>query len=171
MTPGYLPSINKCTCCRDLTKPQNGCRKQNSILLRMISRTQKAPPHLFLGQSLNNLKWPLKAIPNVFPTHTDWSISCRPAGKRKMCLSLILKLAWKPYFSRYSSFHQTDDTTQPALAAFFVNGLLLEISRLIKTKQKRGWEATRPAELIIIAEHFEMIWEQDKKQKVSKLIS
>lgn len=64
-----------------------------------------------------------------------------------------LKLVWKAIFYGHSGFYTIKEVTQPALAAFFVNGLPSEISELLK-RHKIGWEVTSLTGLLTRAEHF-----------------
>lgn len=76
-------------------------------------------------------------------------------------------------FLWHSGFHAINKVTQPAVAAFFVNGLSPKISGLIKkiTIKIIRWEAIGLTELSTMAQHFERTLEQDGKEKSTQAIS
>lgn len=66
----------------------------------------------------------LKAIPRVFPTHTDWSIipTCRLKKNEYVTDFKALLDAVDALFAWHSGFRAINGITQPALVALFVNG-------------------------------------------------
>lgn len=169
LTLGCQIFVSLYTCWEDLAELKNGCKKQDGETQRMISK--------LLGFNIQRPEKAhtvavefLQAILEVFPA-TLIGLFFKHANRHtKMNLCHSLNPLLEALFLWHSGLHIINKVTQPALAAFFVNGLSSKISGLIKG-QKSKMGGHRPGGIHDSALHFERTLEQDWKQKSTQLLA